>query len=47
MIAAVLFVGLGYAKAAIVGFSPWRSAVETLVLGVIAVGIGYGVGILF
>lgn len=46
-IAGVLFFGLGYAKAAIVKFNPWKSAVETLVMGSIAVAVGYGIGLLF
>lgn len=47
IIAAVILFALGYAKAAIVRYKPWRSAVETMVLGGVAVGIGYGVGLIF
>ena len=46
-IAAAMFFALGYAKAAIVKFNPWKSALETLVLGAIAVGAGYAVGLIF
>jgi VIT1/CCC1 family predicted Fe2+/Mn2+ transporter len=50
---AVLIIGvlelfsLGFAKAALIQLNPWKSGVETLLLGAIITAIGYGVGILF
>ena len=46
-IAAVLLFVLGFCKAALVRLNRWKAGVETLVLGGISIGMGYGVGVLF
>lgn len=38
---------LGFAKAALIGLNKWKSGAETLILGSIITGIGFGVAIPF
>lgn len=45
-IGAVELFALGFAKASLIGLNPWKSGMETLILGAAIVGIAYGVGIL-
>jgi VIT1/CCC1 family predicted Fe2+/Mn2+ transporter len=47
IIAGVLFFILGLAKGSLIRQRRLKSAIETLVLGGIAVGVGYGIGLVF
>jgi VIT1/CCC1 family predicted Fe2+/Mn2+ transporter len=38
---------LGFAKAALIGLDKMRAGVEILFFGVVAAGIGYGIGLFF
>jgi VIT1/CCC1 family predicted Fe2+/Mn2+ transporter len=46
-ISGILLFVLGFIKAEIIKFDPWKSAVETLVLGGVAVGVGYCISLIF
>jgi VIT1/CCC1 family predicted Fe2+/Mn2+ transporter len=45
VIGAVELFVLGFAKASLIGLNPWKSGMETLILGSAIVGIAYGIGI--
>ena len=47
IIAVILLFILGLAKAALAQLNILKSAIETLVFGILAVGAGYCVGLLF
>jgi VIT1/CCC1 family predicted Fe2+/Mn2+ transporter len=47
IIAVILLFIFGLAKAALAQLNILKSAIETLVFGILAVGAGYGVGLLF